>query len=211
MKTVTTTKNYSIATKPEVLENIHQGAINIVIYNREINFLNDEINNLLKQAIELRLSGTIDVILNAINKVIDPHKFQAINKDIKELLNHFEAITKAQSFRLLLATINDNMCRKFHTDVNDLRLLCTYSGPGTLWLTEENINRRSLNANSDNECIVINENNIRQAATGSVVILKGALYPQEESNPVVHCSPTIEASGEKRLLLRIDTNEFLNF
>ena len=44
---------------------------------------------------------------------------------------------------------------------------------------------------------------------GDIVILKGALYP--ESKAIIHRSPTIEETGKKRLLLRIDTNESVNF
>ncbi|MGK0427956.1 MAG: hypothetical protein ACJAUR_002072 [Ulvibacter sp.] len=42
-------------------------------------------------------------------------------------------------------------------------------------------------------------------------MLKGAIYLSEGTKAVVHRSPTIEESVETRLLLRIDTNEFLNF
>ena len=44
---------------------------------------------------------------------------------------------------------------------------------------------------------------------GDVVLLKGALYPG--ANPILHRSPSIEELGKVRLLLRIDTNSFLNF
>jgi hypothetical protein len=132
-------------------------------------------------------------------------------KDIEHLLYIFTQITKANSFRLLLTTVNTNMCRRFHTDINDLRMLCTYSGPGTLWLTEDNINRKVLDTCGDNECIVLDESKVQQAPTGAVVILKGSIYPQEGAKAIIHRSPTIEESGQKRLLLRIDTNEFLNF
>ena len=101
------------------------------------------------------------------------------------------------------------MCRKFHTDINDLRLLCTYIGPGTLWLPDEAVDLKALQKGGDEQALVVDEQQIQQVSTGDVVILKGALYP--EANPILHRSPSIEESGEKRLLLRIDTNEFLNF
>ena len=47
------------------------------------------------------------------------------------------------------------------------------------------------------------------AQTGAVAVLKGAIYPQKNTNAVVHRSPAIEETSEKRLLLRIDTNDFL--
>lgn len=130
-------------------------------------------------------------------------------EDVSELVKLFERATQASSFRLLLTTVSTNMCRKFHTDVNDLRLLCTYIGPGTLWLPDEAIDYKALQTGRNNQEIVVDERRIQQVRTGDVVILKGALYP--EANPVLHCSPAIEGKGEKRLLLRIDTNEFLNF
>ena len=93
------------------------------------------------------------------------------------------------------------MCRKFHTDVNDLRMLCTYVGQGTLWLPDEAVKNEEYRTRRDE--IVIDEDLIQQALTGDVLILKGALYP--EANAVIHRSPTIEETNERRLLLRIDT------
>ena len=193
------------------LQQIHHKDINIAIYNREIGFLSNEISLLLNKQIDLRASGTMDSILSIMKKELGSINSAFILKDIEYLLSIFSQITRAQSFRLLLASVNTNMCRKFHTDINEIRLLCTYSGPGTLWLTEDNINRKALDACGDNECIVLDESKIQQAKTGSVVVLKGAIYPQDGTKAIVHRSPTIEETGEKRLLLRIDTNEFLNF
>lgn len=170
----------------------------------------NEIKQLSDEEIEFRSSGTKDDIMNDVRKAMGPSNYSLIIQDIKELITHFNEVAEVPNFRLLLATVNTNMCRRFHTDVNDLRLLCTYSGPGTLWLTDDNINRRALGDSSGNESIVLDESRVQQAETGAVVLLKGAIYPQLESKAIVHRSPTIEESGEKRLLLRIDTNESLN-
>ncbi|MEL6945774.1 MAG: DUF1826 domain-containing protein, partial [Bacteroidota bacterium] len=127
--------------------------------------------------------------------------------DITELLTTFKNVSQATSFRLLLATVSTNMCRRFHTDINDLRLLCTYIGQGTLWVPDKVVNHRATTKGS-NEDMVLDEQQIQQVNTGDVIILKGALY--EDANPILHRSPSIEKDGEKRLLLRIDTNDFLN-
>lgn len=211
MKTTTIVKNWESGSTAEMLENIHKNNVNIAIYNRDISTLKKEVSNLLKQDITLKLSGDINAILSEITKVLELDEYQLLIQDIEHLLLLFKEISNVNSFRLLLATINTNMCRRFHSDNNDLRMLCTYSGPGTLWLTEDNINQKALNALEGNKSIVIDENKIQQAKTGSVVILKGAIYSKETTEAVVHRSPTIEETGEKRLLLRIDTNEFLNF
>ena len=106
----------------------------------------------------------------------------------------------------MLTGVKTDMCRKFHSDINDLRILCTYYGPGTLWLPKETIDKKAYSADKDD--FIIDESLIQQVATGDAVILKGALY--RNSDPVLHKSPPVEAQGEQRLLLRIDTNEFVN-
>ncbi|MEM6380738.1 MAG: DUF1826 domain-containing protein, partial [Bacteroidota bacterium] len=73
---------------------------------------------------------------------------------------------------------------KVDTDINSLRLLCTYSGPGTLWLPNEIVNHKALITRGGNKQIVLDERQIQQVATGAVIILKGALFPQ--ANPIVH-------------------------
>ena len=119
----------------------------------------------------------IDSILNQVREELNKFQSVQIINDIKELIEHFKRISNSNNFRLTLAAIDNNMCRRFHTDMNDLRMICTYSGPGTLWLTENNTNRMPLNNTGNNDSIVINENKIKQLSTGSVAILKGALYP----------------------------------
>ncbi|GAB1856508.1 hypothetical protein MHTCC0001_13430 [Flavobacteriaceae bacterium MHTCC 0001] len=211
MKTITPVRNWVIGTTPEILKNIHQNDVNITVYNRNTSTLTNEVNKLLKQDIKLKLSGNVKSIINEIAKALNPDEYPMLLQDIEQLLCLFKNITNAGSFRLLLATINTNMCKRFHSDNNDLRMLCTYSGPGTLWLTEDNINRQALNTFKNNTSIVIDEHKIQQAKTGAVVTLKGAKYPKAKTKGAVHRSPTIEASKEKRVLLRIDNNEFSNF
>ena len=206
MKTATIVKNWTTSTELNLLENIHREDINITIYDRDVSALEKDINKLVKQGITFKSYGSISTIMNEITKVVPPNEFQRVLEDIKNLLGSFKRVTRKDNFRLLFATINTNMCRRFHTDVNNLRMLCTYAGQGTLWLTDDNVDRKALKAFGNNESIVLDKNNIQQIKTGNVVILKGAVYPNKKTKAVVHRSPTIEENGEKRLLLRIDTN-----
>lgn len=202
--------NAAIGNKSEVLQDIHLASRNIAIYQRDVDALKKDLNLLIDEAVECRASGTVVEILADLEAYFDslPGKCPMLLKDISEILDLFEMTSKAPSFRLLLTTVNTNMCRKFHTDMNDLRLLCTYIGPGTLWIPDEAIDQEALKGKEKNEDLIIDLKQIQQVFTGDVVILKGALYP--EANPILHRSPTIEENGEKRLLLRIDTNKFLN-
>lgn len=211
IQTETLYSNAAIGQSPRILQDIHIKSKNIAIYQRDTTSLNQELGQLDRQSIECRAKGTLEEIYATLNTYFET-KLPAstlLLEDIAHLLEMFKNVTKASSFRLLLATIDNNMCRRFHTDVNDVRLLCTYIGQGTLWLPNEAVNQKALMTRGSNEEIVKDEQLIQQVQTGDVTILKGALYP--DANPILHRSPSIESSGEQRLLLRIDTNDAINF
>jgi len=201
--------NATIGNKAEILHTIHLQEKNIAIYQRDISHLQNDLKNCLKDKIEFRKSGTVAEIQTALENEFPT--YQDLTTDIVALLKVFGDVYQSKTFKVLLAKINTNMCRKFHTDINDLRLLCTYIGQGTLWLPEEAINRKELSGVGGNERIVKDENLIQQIQTGNVAILKGAIYSKENTKAVVHRSPEIKGTGEIRLLLRVDTEEFLDF
>ena len=203
-------QNWKLGSSVSVLEDIHQEDMNIAIYERGLDHFGEEIEELIKRDIEFRASGDISTIIKELSEEIGGYS-SVIIKDVKSLLEQFRTLAGTESFRLMLATVKTDMCRKFHTDINDLRLLCTYSGPGTLWLTDDNVNRRALGSYGSEENIVIEEQEIRQANAGDVLLLKGAVYPNDHTRAIVHRSPVVEDKGITRLILRIDTNEFLNY
>lgn len=206
-----TNSNAVIGTQATILHEIRQQSKNITIYQRDISFLKAELKQIMAKSVEFRKSGTVLEILSDLRQYFENQlsNCRGTLKDISEQLDIFEKVSGGESFRLLFTRINTNMCRRFHTDINSLRLLCTYAGQGTLWLPDEIVNPKAFQTRGNNEQIVKDESQIQQAGTGDVIILKGALYPK--GNAVVHRSPTIEESGESRLLLRIDINDFLNF
>lgn len=202
--------NAAIGTDENSLHDIHLETKNIAIYQRDTVALQNELAHISEYPIECRASGTVDEIFDALKNCFNEHesRYPLLMDDVFELLKQFKRITKASSFRLLLTSVSTNMCRKFHTDINDLRLLCTYVGPGTLWLPDNAITNRAMFAGGEDPKFVIYESQIQQANTGDVVLLKGALY--ENAKPILHKSPAIEGTNGNRFLLRIDTNEFIN-
>ena len=203
--------NAAIGENQDILQEIHLQDKNIAIYERDIQLLHEDLKQLSEQVVEFRVKGSVEKVLSGLRAYFFDHfpTCSDLLNDISESLAHFKEISQASSFRLLLSTISTNMCRKFHTDVNDLRMLCTYLGPGTLWVPDEAIDLDASYARGNGKDIVIDLEKVEQVGTGDVVILKGALYP--EANAILHRSPTIEENGEKRLLLRIDTYEALGF
>ena len=94
------------------------------------------------------------------------------------------------------------MCPRFHVDRVPCRLITTYSGAGTEWLSNKDINRDLLgkvdNQFINQECI-----NIEKLDTGDVALLKGESWIGNEGNGIIHRSPSI-IDKKSRLLLTID-------
>lgn len=213
MKTTLFCSNAAIGDTPDVLSEIHQQHKNIAIFERDIFELREVIESISNKELDFRHTGSILEIQEALKKYLQdiPVDVQPLIIDITQALVLFQSISKSQSFRILLATIHTNMCKRFHADFNDLRLLCTYSGQGTMWLPEEILDRRALDGCKDNDVIVKDKSKVQQVSAGDLVILKGATYPKDGTKAIVHRSPSIEEFNERRLLLRIDTNDFLIF
>ena len=102
-----------------------------------------------------------------------------------------------------LKMISDDACTKFHTDGYSLRLFTTYHGKGTEWLPEKAVNRTFLG--QSNDLIVKDASRIQQMDAFEVGILKGEIPGKASSvKGIVHRSPKIAHTGEKRIILRVD-------
>ncbi|MBX2964035.1 MAG: DUF1826 domain-containing protein [Cyclobacteriaceae bacterium] len=124
-------------------------------------------------------------------------------KDVRLCCELFATITRAQTIRLSLKTVNHDACRKFHIDGYAYRLLCSYCGPGTEWTYNDNVRRKYL-GEGENEDIIRDWSRIERIGTYDIAVLKGELPHQRTGKGIVHRSPPISLTGEKRLLLRID-------
>jgi len=205
----TAISNAALGKKAAVLHCIHDSEINIATWQRSVSHLKNALEALLETGISIRSTGTPAEILKVLGSYFDhlgPLKAGLI-QDISDLLKTFQAVTQANEFRVFMSTIESNMCKRFHTDINSLRMLCTYSGKGTLWAAEFRGEGNAALSRKEDGHVEPDPNCIQQAETGDVLILKGALYPNGEA--VMHRSPSIEAEGGVRLMLRIDTNEKL--
>ncbi len=199
----TVSTNMSIGCTSNTFSSIHNDDKNIAILERDISGLSHEIDVLTSQSTKFRHKGTVQDISKEIKEVFCK-QYPKLHLDFIKLLKLFKDVTGAEEYEFFLHNVTTDMCRKFHTDLNDLRMLCTYAGPGTLWVAEDN-NCSKYSSHGVN----IDKDSIHQVKTGNVVILKGALYPN--SNPAIHKSPSILKNGVTRLLLRIDTNETSKF
>ncbi|OBX19455.1 hypothetical protein A9995_06780 [Erythrobacter sp. QSSC1-22B] len=109
--------------------------------------------------------------------------------DILDLATRFDDLMKAGGVRIRLALVVTNSCRKIHSDYTDLRLITTYSGPGTQVLP--------MGAEKA-------EANLWSMATGWIGLFKGRLF-REGHSACLHRSPPAGDLGVRRLVLVIDT------
>lgn len=131
-----------------------------------------------------RLAGTPDELQGAL-RYLPP----ALAADIHDLVRRFAELISKATVRLRLEAVDGDACRKFHADYTDLRLVTTYAGPGT--------DIRNTSAE---------DAPVTRIPTGHVALFKGKLFPGEP--PVLlHRSPPIEGTGDRRVVLVLDTPE----
>jgi len=109
--------------------------------------------------------------------------------DALHLARRYAALARTTRMRLRIDHVTGDRCRKFHIDQLELRLLCTYAGPGVEWRIHGN-------------------NTIHRAPTGAAVMLRGAMRNHPSLIPVLHRSPPIThlaSTLQRRLVLTIDT------
>lgn len=99
---------------------------------------------------------------------------------------------------LRLARVGHAMCPGWHVDRTSIRLVCTYQGPGTEWLDNQSVDRCDLhNSQTEDESAI-------QAATGEIVLLKGALWQNNGEFGAVHRSPELVPGAGLRTLVTLD-------
>ena len=96
----------------------------------------------------------------------------------------------------------DRPCVRFHADNVPLRLICTYRGPGTLWLDEDNLNLAAAEAKgTSNEEIALRPEDVQQAREWEVLVMKGK---QANTLPLYHKSPPPRPGDPASLVLKLD-------
>jgi hypothetical protein len=120
--------------------------------------------------------------------MLEPHREHMIN-DIIGLIQQFTALVAAPYVRFRFDRVTTNACRRFHIDAITARLVCTYRGSGTQY----GIARKG----SEPE-------HVSTVPTGSPILLRGTLWPEQPNAGVLHRSPPIEGTGETRLVLVLD-------
>jgi len=183
------------STTPSVFKELQNHSA--VVWQHQFSvFVEEEIKELLQQPSfsKIDVKGNSQDILIYLQKQFH---FSHLREHIALLINSFVTQTRSDKLRLTFSIIDSDMCRKFHTDIIDYRLVCTYFGEGTLFVLPKN-----------EKLMDTSEERIEELKIGEAMLFRGALSSSPENPALVHKSPTISNKGTKRLFLRLDTLNF---
>jgi hypothetical protein len=108
-----------------------------------------------------------------------------LSRDIEGLAVRFGRMMGSNTVRIRLEGVTTDACRKLHTDYTDVRLITTYAGPGTEYRTTD-------------------DGELQRVPTTAIALVKGRLFPGGHP-PCWHRSPPLNDTGERRIVLVIDT------
>lgn len=133
-------------------------------------------------------------------------KAQAI-EDVHLLADMLTCLFDCSEVGLRLAAVDRAMCPRFHVDNIPVRLITTYSGPGTQWLPNElaaqdKLGHASRGLPDDQSGLYADAADIQSMQTFDVGLLKGAVFG-EDHPAAIHrsCLPDAE---KLRVLLTLD-------
>jgi hypothetical protein len=129
-------------------------------------------------------------------------------QDIQVLAEVLGDLTESHLVGARLAVLDGPMCPRFHVDHVVLRALCTYTGPGTEIVANEQMDRRRFGhdaaaTTTERSELLFDDARVHAAEPGDLVLLKGEGWPGNSGFGAVHRSPRHEA-GRSRLVLTLD-------
>jgi hypothetical protein len=197
--------------EPTILADIYQEDTNIVIWQRELSAtLQEVVNNFLasKPTFQASMTVTPQSVFSSVSESLGAAGQSELSENIAELVDMFCDLFALKRVGLRLTVLDRAMCPKFHVDKVPCRLVTTYQGLATEWLSHQVVDRTKLglgsNGKPDSQSgLFQNQHDIQQLSSGDVALLKGELWEGNENAGLVHRSPA-PSSGERRLLLTLD-------
>lgn len=120
--------------------------------------------------------------------------------DVDQLIGMYQCLFEPEAIGLRIHVLQQTMCPRFHVDRVPVRLLCTYRGPGTEWLSESQVTRPTDGGPLPEQ--LVQPGQVRQIPTNAVALLKGEAWEGNEGKGLVHRSPA--PNGSPRLIIGLD-------
>lgn len=201
---------HQVVESPDTLRRILEPGVNLCLWQRSpAPQISREVETLSARDLpDVRAgvtAGTATEVIDALlhRQGLPVERFPAWRGDMVSLVSLFAALAGERPVSLRLETTDSDGCTRFHADRTWLRLLCTYRGPGTEWLRNEQVNRRAQAEGRPNDEILCSGVASR-FPTGTVGVMKGSRFPGEAGNGLVHRSPPLKGSGQVRVLFCLD-------
>nr|WP_082708818.1 DUF1826 domain-containing protein [Marinobacterium profundum] len=181
---------------PRVLSRFYAASCNLAIWQRS---LSSSLRRYLEQqaqqppGLSLRCVLRPDEVAPELERKLPPRAGRdCLIADIKLLVDMFACLFEQKQVGMRLEWLHRAMCPKFHVDRLPCRLVTTYLGSGTHWISHEQ--RQSSPGN---------ERDFRQLQAGEVALLKGEGWFGNEGRGIVHRSPEV-TDDAGRLFLSLD-------
>jgi len=196
----------------DVLADIYQENTNIVVWKRSLtDKLLEASNTVLSTNPDLEISLVVSPqdIVSVLQARLDSSKMAMILiEDIHKLVNMFCDLFDLRRVGLRLTSLKHAMCPRFHVDNVPCRLITTYQGIATEWLSHSDVDRSKLGTGNkgkpDSQSgIYQDESDIQQLSQGDVALLKGEGWVGNEGKGLIHRSPQL-SDQTSRLILTID-------
>ncbi|GAA0477741.1 hypothetical protein GCM10009096_19550 [Parasphingorhabdus litoris] len=188
-----------VGCEPAVLQRILDKSCNLAVWKRSKTIDCSSLLNIDLENVRVRVpSGNPEKLLQ---RELDRCGFPksvaraCLAEDIMDLCQLFGEMIPHPKIEVRIELVTGNSCWKFHSDYVEMRLITTYIGRGTQWVDQNDTDRIADGL----EPLHINE-----LEPGDVGLFKGKL---KTNQPVIHRSPPIEGTGEKRLLLVLNPAE----
>jgi hypothetical protein len=195
---------------PQVLLGIAEPGVNLALWRRSsLPAVSRELLSLRACDLpDVRCTTTQATFDDDVDKLLRQHELNPADfgcwlGDLCRLAKYFFAVSAGWEVTLRLLTTADDDCRRFHFDRTRLRLLCTYRGPGTEWLTDAQVDRDAQRNGAANHRIV-RFGEPERFEPFWAGILKGDAYPGNAGGGLMHRSPQIAGSGQTRVLFCLD-------
>lgn len=133
----------------------------------------------------------------------------ALVRDMAYLLEIYGELLGCPQVGMRLEILDRAMCPRFHVDQTGVRMLCTYHGRGTEWLSEEAADRSKLGnlaqgMPDETSGLIRNPAAIRQAPPFTLLLLKGKKWQGNHARGAIHRSPAPDPLQPCRVLLALD-------
>ena len=151
-----------------------------------------------------KLTFDADVQKIMLDQSVDPCACSNLREDLQRLADIFFTVSESRDTRFRLFTTIDDDCQRFHVDYKHLRMICTYQGPGTEWLTEDQANREAYADGGSNEDI-IRYGTPGRFKTSWVGILKDDRFPGNRGGGLMHRSPSLAGFQDTRVVFCLES------